>query len=76
MSTKEYREKIGIPEDHNFVLIDSSSKQKRGRDTDYYTYEHRSPDGALVATYEVEDEMEIYPPQKRHVRWSKVARSA
>ncbi len=68
----EYRQRIGIPEDDEFVQIDTWSKQKRGCDTDYYVYEQRTLDGEVVARYEVEDEMVIYPPQNRTIRHRKL----
>jgi len=48
---------------------------KRGRDTDIYWYDEIAPDGSVVATYEVDDSMSIYPPFGRSIVVSKVTRS-
>lgn len=63
---QEYRDKIGIPLDHEFVLVESSNRAKHGWDTDIDVYEQRDPCGNVVARYRVTDGTRTYPPFNRN----------
>ena len=66
-----YKEKLGIPADHDFVQTSNKSEQRKGRDTDIYGYDENNTDGDLVAKYIVRDSMSIYPPQSTTVSFVK-----
>ncbi|MBK4989730.1 hypothetical protein [Pseudomonas sp. S36] len=68
-------EKMPIPEGHRLVRTGLDAKgSRRGEDTDIYTYDEINADGAVVASYEVEDSMSIYPPFSRRIEVSRTAR--
>jgi len=66
-----YKEKLEIPKDHDFVRTSMKSENRKGQDTDIYTYEEMNTKKELVARYEVRDSMCIYPPQKRTISYTK-----
>jgi hypothetical protein len=66
-----YREKLGIPEDHEFISTSTKSEQRKGRDTDIYGYDEKNVDGDVIAKYVVRDSMSIYPPQSTIVSFVK-----
>lgn len=73
MSADEYRKKIGIPEYHDFKSVGRSDvERKHGKDTDIYIYAELDKEGNELARYEIRDELEIYPPQHRAIRWRKL----
>jgi hypothetical protein len=66
-----YREKLGIPEGHEFISTSTKSEQRKGRDTDIYGYDEKNVDGDVIAKYVVRDSMSIYPPQSTIVSFVK-----
>lgn len=66
-----YKEKLGIPEQHEFVRTSSKSEQRKGRDTDIYGYDEKNAEGEVIAKYVVRDSMDIYPPQYTTVSFVK-----
>ena len=66
-----YKEKLGVPNEHDFVMTSSKSEQSKGRDTDIYGYEEKNADGEVIAKYVVRDSMSIYPPQSTTVSYVK-----
>lgn len=68
----EYKKKLGIPEKHTLVKIDSKWEQRKGRDTDIYWYDEINESGIVVSKYIVKDSTSIYPPFGRSVTWDKV----
>jgi hypothetical protein len=66
-----YREKLGIPIEHEFVGTSSKSEQRKGRDTDIYGYDEKNSDGEIIAKYIIRDSMSIYPPQNTTVSFVK-----
>lgn len=66
-----YKEKLGVPDEHELVQTSSKSEQRKGRDTDIYDYDERNADGAVIAKYVVRDSMSIYPPQSTTVSFVK-----
>jgi hypothetical protein len=57
---------------HTFRQVSTSRSEKRGQDTDIYTYEALNEAGEVVATYELSNSMSIYPPQKIHQSYKKL----
>ena len=55
-----YKEKLGIPDMHDFVNINTRNEVRKGRDTDIYEYEEKDEDGNLIAKYMVRESMSIY----------------
>ncbi len=68
----EYRERIGIPEDHELVMVDSSNKVRHGRDTDIDIYEQRDPEGNVVARFKITDSTSTYPPFGRNWDYERI----
>ncbi|MBB1274924.1 hypothetical protein [Psychromonas sp. SR45-3] len=66
-----YKEKLGIPEQHELVRTSSKSEQRKGRDTDIYEYDEKNAEGEIIAKYIVRDSMSIYPPQSTTVSFVK-----
>ena len=66
-----YKEKLGVPTEHEFVSTGSKSEQRKGRDTDIYSYDEKNTDGEVIAKYVVRDSMSIYPPQSTTVSFVK-----
>jgi len=66
----EYKQKIGLPEDHSLIIVSSEWKQRKGQDTDTYECEERDQDGLAVARYTVKDSTSIYPPFGRSITWT------
>lgn len=66
-----YKEKLGIPEEHEFARTSSKNEQRKGRDTDIYCYDEKDTDGDIIAKYVVRDSMSIYPPQSVIVSYVK-----
>lgn len=66
-----YKEKLAIPEQHELVRTSSKSEQRKGRDTDIYTYDEKNTAGEVIATYIVRDSMSIYPPQSTIISFVK-----
>jgi hypothetical protein len=66
-----YKEKLEIPDDHDFVRTSMKSENRKGQDTDIYTYDEMNTKKELVARYEVRDSMCIYPPQNRTISYTK-----
>ncbi len=66
-----YKEKLGIPQEHELVRTSSKSEQRKGRDTDIYSYDEKNSCGELIAKYVVRDSMSIYPPQSTTVSYVK-----
>lgn len=69
----EYKQEIGIPNDHTLELVSSNWKgARKGQDTDEYLYRELDAAGNVVATYEVKDSTSTYPPFKRTISYKKV----
>ncbi|EAA1969818.1 hypothetical protein ACVQXT_000579 [Escherichia coli] len=69
----EYKQKIGIPDDHTLELVSSNWKgARKGQDTDEYLYRELDTAGNVVATYEIKDSTSIYPPFGRSISYKKV----
>ena len=66
-----YKEKLGVPVEHELVSTCSKSEQRKGRDTDIYSYDEKNTDGEVIAKYVVRDSMSIYPPQSTIVSFVK-----
>lgn len=66
-----YKEKLGIPNQHELIRTSSKSEQRKGRDTDIYGYDEKNEEGEIVAKYIVRDSMSIYPPQSTTVSFVK-----
>ncbi|MGR6861789.1 hypothetical protein ACU5EH_20855 [Aliivibrio salmonicida] len=66
-----YKEKLGVPKEHEFVGTSSKSEQRKGRDTDIYGYDELNVNGEIIAKYVVRDSMSIYPPQSTTVSFVK-----
>jgi hypothetical protein len=66
-----YKEKLGIPDDHEFVRTSSKNESRKGWDTDIYGYDEKDSSGNFVASYVVRDGMCIYPPQNTVVSFEK-----
>lgn len=66
-----YKEKLGIPDQHELVRTSSKSEQRKGRDTDIYGYDEKNTEGEIIAKYIVRDSMSIYPPQSTTVSFVK-----
>ncbi|EPO0014281.1 MULTISPECIES: hypothetical protein [Vibrio diabolicus subgroup] len=66
-----YKEKLGIPQEHELVRTSSKNEQRKGRDTDIYGYDEITADGEIIAKYVVRDSMSIYPPQSTTVSYVK-----
>lgn len=66
-----YKEKLGIPTEHEFLRTGTKSEQRKGRDTDIYNYDEKDTDGNLIFRYEVRDSMSINPPQNTTVSYTK-----
>ena len=71
--SQEYKKKIGIPVEHDFVQIDHKWQQKRGQDTDTYQYNEIDKEGEIVGKYIVIDSTSIYPPFDNDLSWEKIA---
>ena len=67
----EYKQKIGIPENHELVQTNSEWKQKHGQDTDTYWYNEVNKDGEVINKYIVLDSTSMYPPFDRNITWEK-----
>lgn len=58
----EYKQKIGIPDDHTLELVSSNWKgARKGQDTDEYLYRELDAAGNVVATYEIKDSTVMLP---------------
>jgi len=66
-----YKEKLGVPNEHELVRTSSKSEQRKGQDTDIYGYDEKNTDGEIIAKYIVRDSMSIYPPQSTTVSFVK-----
>ncbi|MGR6780662.1 hypothetical protein ACU5B6_25305 [Moritella viscosa] len=69
----EYKQKMGIPDNHTLKQTASDWKAKKGQDTDTYHYEQLNEHGDLVAKYIVRDSTSMYPPFSRSIDWDKVS---
>lgn len=67
-----YKEKLGVPNDHELVMTSNKSEQRKGRDTDIYGYDEKNANGEIIAKYVVRDSMSIYPPQSTTVSFIKL----
>ena len=70
--SQEYREKIGITDNHKLVQTDTKWDQRKGQDTDIYCYDEVDELGNVVAKYIVKDSTSIYPPFDRNVSYDKL----
>uniref|UniRef100_UPI0026100633 hypothetical protein n=1 Tax=uncultured Photobacterium sp. TaxID=173973 RepID=UPI0026100633 len=68
---KEYREKLGIADNHILVKTSSEWKVKKGQDTDTYEFEEHDENGNIVATYTLYDSTSTYPPFSRTITFDK-----
>ena len=66
-----YKDKLGIPAEHEFVQTSNESEKRKGRDTDIYGYDENNANGDLVTKYIIRDSMSIYPPQSTTVSFVK-----
>lgn len=66
-----YKDKLGIPHNHELLRTNSKNEQRKGRDTDIYSYDELDDKGELIAKYVVRDSMSIYPPQSTTVSFIK-----
>ncbi|ABV88233.1 hypothetical protein [Shewanella pealeana] len=66
-----YKEKLGIPDEHEFIQTNSKNEARKGRDTDIYSYDEKDSSGKLVGSYVIRDSMSIYPPQSTIVSFEK-----
>lgn len=66
-----YKENLGVPTEHELIRTSSNNEQRKGRDTDIYSYEEKNVDGEVIAKYVVRDSMSIYPPQSTTVSFIK-----
>lgn len=66
-----YKEKLGIPDEHELVSTGSKSEMRKGRDTDIYCYDEKNAEGEVIAKYVVRESMSIYPPQSTTVSYKK-----
>lgn len=69
---KPVQEVIPHAPGHTFRQLSTRSSERRGQDTDYYTYEELNEAGDVVAIYELSNAMSIYPPQKIHQGYKKL----
>lgn len=71
---EEHFKKIPIPEGHTLVDKGMEAKgSRKGRDTDIYWYDELNSAGEVVASYEVNDSMSVYPPFGRSISVSKTS---
>ncbi|MCG9747243.1 hypothetical protein [Shewanella sp. Isolate8] len=68
----EYKQKIGIPDEHELVQTATKWEQRKGKDTDTYWYDEVNTEGDVVAKYVVKDATSIYPPFGNSVTWEKI----
>ena len=66
-----YKEKLGIPDSHEFVNINTKNEVRKGRDTDIYEYEEKDEDGILIAKYTVRESMSIHRSSDNTVSYIK-----
>ena len=66
-----YKEKLGIPERHEFELVNRKNKVSKGRDTDIYEYVEKDEEGSLVAKYTVSESMSIHRPTDNTISYVK-----
>jgi hypothetical protein len=69
---QKFKEKIGIPDNHNLVQTDTKWEQRKGQDTDTYWYDHVDEEGNVIAKYIVKNSTSIYPPFDGRVSYEQV----
>lgn len=70
---EEHAKKIPLAEGQRLVETSMQAKgSRKGRDVDIYDYDVVNEAGEVVAKYEVEDSMSIYPPFGRTITVTKL----
>jgi hypothetical protein len=69
--TSDHEKLIGIPSTHSLRATTFRNEQRKGRDSDIYIYEEVDKSGRVVASYEVREDMSIYPPFSVTKTWRK-----
>lgn len=62
---------VGLPQGHSLKQTGISSENRRGQDSDTYTYDELNEAGEIVGGYEVTVSMSIYPPFKTTTSFDK-----
>ena len=65
---EEYIAALYLNPNHRFELIGSRNEDRKGRDTDYYTYREYDEQGNDLGTITVADTTSHFPPQRRTIR--------
>ncbi|ROL76565.1 hypothetical protein BLX41_14535 [Pseudomonas protegens] len=67
--------KMPISDGHTLVQTGMEAKgSRRGEDTDVYYYDELNAAGEVVASWDVEDSMSVYPPFGRRIEATRTPR--
>lgn len=69
---EEYKKKIGIPDHHDFKMISSDWKAKKGQETNNYVYHQIDKHGEFIAAYKIKYSTSMYPPFGHSISWKKI----
>lgn len=64
---EEYIEALNLNPNHRFEFISGRSEDRKGRDTDYYTYREYDEQGNDLGTFTIADTTSHFPPQRRTI---------